>query len=371
MRAVYRAIDRVSRVAVPVLIEGESGTGKDLVARVIHARSPRRDRPFVVVSCGALPDELLESELFGHRRGAFTGADRDREGLFRRADGGTLFLDEVAETSPAMQVKLLRALAEGEVLPLGGDVPERVDVRVLCATHRSLRDEVERGRFREDLFYRLSVVEIVLPPLRERPEDVPALCADMLERFAAIDGLGRRRLSDAALRALSRARFPGNVRELEHVLLNAAVMSEGSIIDVGDLQLDARQAPTSRNAAAVRAPARDGGSGVPPCRSEAEHKAAEREAILSALAASGWNRTAAARSLDMPRRTFYRRLETYGLLDRARAGGDQSAESPPPTSAAAGATGAAPPEGDVPGEAAVSARAEASPPNRDGSPGPA
>jgi two-component system response regulator HupR/HoxA len=213
MGAVCDLVERAARFDVAVLLCGESGTGKELLARAIHYASPRAERAFVVENCGALPDNLLESELFGHKRGAFTGACEDRIGLFQQADGGTLFIDEIGETSPAFQVKLLRVLQEGECRPLGGRGPIRVDVRLITATNRDLEAEVKAGRFREDLYYRLATVPLRLPPLRERPQDISALAEAVLGKAAAALGRPVEGLAQATLDCLAAYPWPGNVRE--------------------------------------------------------------------------------------------------------------------------------------------------------------
>ena len=237
-----RVILRARRVAprsVPVLLEGETGTGKELMARAIHQASPRRDRPFIAVNCGALPPELVESELFGHEKGAFTGADRARPGYFAAANGGTLFLDEIGELPAASQVKLLRVLQEGAVVRVGATAPRKVDVRVIAATNRTLTEEVAGGRFREDLFYRLAVAVLKLPPLRERPGDVGLLADRLLERINAEStsepGYQGKKLSASARNVLSRHSWPGNVRELSNTLRRTAIWSDGSTITADDL----------------------------------------------------------------------------------------------------------------------------------------
>mgnify|MGYP000470827669 CR=1 FL=1 len=230
MRRVFAVIDRVAETDVPVVVQGESGTGKELVARAVHYTGTRSKRSFVALNCAAIPEALMESELFGHVRGAFTGADRDRRGVLSRASGGTLFLDEVGDMPPKMQVDLLRVLQDGKVRPVGGEVDEDVDVRIVSASNKSLRDLVASGAFREDLYYRLNVVEIRLPPLRERHGDVEILCEHFLERIAEQEERPKKRLSREALDRLRTHPLPGNVRQLEHVLLNACVMVEGDEI---------------------------------------------------------------------------------------------------------------------------------------------
>ncbi|HZO13659.1 MAG TPA: sigma 54-interacting transcriptional regulator, partial [Polyangiaceae bacterium] len=236
MQRAFATLERLTHANVPVLITGESGTGKELFARALHMDGPRKDGPMVAINCGALPEMLLESELFGHVRGAFTGADRDREGLFVTARGGTLFLDELAEMSPAMQVKLLRVLQEHEVHPVGARRAVAIDVRLVCATHKNLREEIARGRFREDLYYRVSVVEISVPPLRERPEDIPELVRHFLERASTMASRPAPRLTPEALRALMQNPWRGNVRELENVVTRAVLLAD-NVIDTHDLAL--------------------------------------------------------------------------------------------------------------------------------------
>jgi len=234
IRRVQDLITMVAKSEAPVLVTGESGTGKEVVARLIHERGPRRDQPFVAVNCGALAENLVEAELFGHERGAFTDAVKKRDGRFKAADGGTLLLDEVAELPPAAQAKLLRVLQEGTFEPVGGNVPVRVNVRIISATHRNLAQRVKTGSFREDLYYRINVIEIPLPPLRERPGDLPILLRHFLKRFAPpreyLPGL-----SPAAWAALARHPFPGNVRELAHAVEHAMVLAGGGDIDVAHL----------------------------------------------------------------------------------------------------------------------------------------
>jgi serine/threonine-protein kinase PknK len=304
MRRVYALVDRVKDTDVPVLITGESGTGKEVVARAIHNAGPRAKKPFVGINCGAIPEHLLESELFGHVRGAFTGADRDRRGLFREATEGTILLDEIGEMPQKMQAGLLRVLQERVVRPVGGSREEPVDTRVIAATHRDLASMVEARSFREDLYYRLHVIEVRVPPLRERIDDIPVLIDHFLGIFAARYNRERRSVSREALRRLMARTWPGNVRQLENVLLNAWVLSEKDELEVHDFELSE-----------VR-PLREPSLAPPVGRSETSldaHKATERERILSALASCNWNRVKAAQIVGMPRRTFYRRLKEYGI----------------------------------------------------------
>ncbi|MGK3973457.1 sigma 54-interacting transcriptional regulator [Sorangium sp. So ce118] len=298
MRAVLALCERVANSDVTVTVTGESGTGKELVARAIHSGGPRREGPFVAVNCAALPEALLESELFGHVKGAFTGAVRDHGGLFLSARGGTLFLDELGEMPVAVQAKLLRALQEREIRPVGSDrsIPV-LDVRVVCATNRDLREEVARGRFREDLYYRISVIEIRLPPLRDRPDDIPAIAQAIVEKLAARQGRPAFRLSRGALRRLATYGWPGNVRQLENVLARACVLAPGPEIGPSDIQLPAA-APAPRG------------------RSRADYRGAEEERIRAALELSRWNVCDVSRSLGIPRTTLYRKLARYGLLRR-------------------------------------------------------
>jgi transcriptional regulator with GAF, ATPase, and Fis domain len=299
MQRVYRVIERISLNDVPVVVTGESGTGKELVARAIHQASDRREGPFVSLSCGAIPDGLLESELFGHVAGAFTGAARARDGVFVQASGGTLFMDEIADMPPRMQLDLLRVLQESRVRPVGAAEERPVDVRVVAASKRPLRALVDEGVLREDLYYRLSVVELPLPPLRERLADLPLLCDHILQKLARDRAEGRKRLSPEALQRLSMHDFPGNVRELEHLLLNASVFARGDTIAAEELTLEAAvdAMPTS----------------APASETYRDYKELERDRILRALNAHGWNRARAARALGIPRRTFYRRLKQHQI----------------------------------------------------------
>ena len=235
MEKVYRLVEKVSAISTNVLIFGETGTGKELVARAIHYNSERAERPFVAVNCGALTESLLESELFGHVKGAFTGAIASREGFFRKADKGTLFLDEISEVSHALQVKLLRAVQEREVIPVGGREPVKFDVRLIAATNKNLEDEVQKGLFREDLFYRINVIAVPLPPLRERKEDIPLLVHHFLQKYAQRLGKPSIRISREAMQVLVNYDWPGNVRELENMVERTVALCEGDIIESADL----------------------------------------------------------------------------------------------------------------------------------------
>ncbi len=319
MRRVYALIERIKDTDLPILITGESGTGKEVVARVVHEASPRAKQRFLGVNCGAIPEHLLESELFGHVKGAFTGADRDRKGLFREAEGGTILLDEIGETPAKMQTGLLRVLQERKLRPVGGVQEQEVDVRVIFATNRDLKQLVDQGTFREDLYYRIHVVELHLPPLRDRIEDIPQLVDHFFGIFAARYKREKKVLTRAAQHRLASYPWPGNVRQLENVLLNAWVLSEDNEVDADDLDLPIKA--TKVNVAPPAAPPsqRPASSGrvAPPSPSKKEtlsqHRRDERERILSALKACNWNRVRAAELSGIPRRTFYRRLRKYGI----------------------------------------------------------
>ncbi len=300
MLEVYKLIAMVAPARTTVLIEGESGTGKELVARAIHRESPRASKPFLALNCAAIPEGLLESELFGHARGAFTSAVQEKRGLFEEASGGTLFLDEVGDTSLAVQSKVLRALQEQEVRRVGSMAPIRVDVRLVAATNRDLRTLVDAGRFREDLYYRLNVVTIKLPPLRERVEDVPLHAAHFLRRHAAARDGPAPAIAPEAMDALREYRWPGNVRELEHVIERAVTLASANrpVILFDDLP------------EAVRVP---GSSESGRISLESLREDAEREHIMRVLKATGGNRTDAARLLGIDRKTLYRKAMRYGL----------------------------------------------------------
>ena len=322
MRRVYALIDRLKETDVPVLITGESGTGKEMVARAIHASSPRSAAKFLGVNCGAIPENLLESELFGHTKGAFTGADRDRKGLFRECHGGSILLDEVGETPKKMQASLLRVLQEHTVRSVGGNVEEPVDVRVVFATNKNLEELVKSGGFREDLYYRIHVVEVHLPSLRDRIEDLPQLVDHFFGIFAARYKREKGVLSRDALRRLSEYDWPGNVRQLENVLLNAWVMSEDPELLAEDMELPdgwvPRPEPSVRGESVRAESVRPRGEPVSSQAAQrkgtvSEHRRDERERILDALRSCNWNRVKAAEVSGIPRRTFYRRLREYGI----------------------------------------------------------
>jgi transcriptional regulator with GAF, ATPase, and Fis domain len=314
MRRVYAMIDRVRDTDVPVLITGESGTGKEMVARAIHSASARAKARMLGVNCGAIPENLLESELFGHVRGAFTGADRDRKGLFRDCQEGTILLDEIGETPLKMQAGLLRVLQEKRVRPVGGSREEEIDVRMLFATNRDLAQLVAAGKFREDLYYRIHVVEVRVPALRERSEDIPQLVDHFLGLFAARYKRDKNGLTKEALSRLAQYSWPGNVRQLENVLLNAWVLSEDLELDAADFDLPdgwvagPSAAPRAAREAMPRAATIKLRKG-----SASEHRREERDRILEALRESNWNRVKAAEISGIPRRTFYRRLREYGI----------------------------------------------------------
>jgi DNA-binding NtrC family response regulator len=305
MIELYKEIARVAPSRATVLISGESGTGKELVARSIHKHSPREKRPFVPVNCGAFTETLLESELFGYVRGAFTGANADRKGLWEEAEGGTLFLDEIGETSAAMQVKLLRALQEGEIRRVGASRPVNVDARVVAATNRDLEKEVKAGRFREDLFYRLSVVSLRVPPLRERRSDIPLLAERFLRTASVSAGRGRLRLSEDALNRLVAYDWPGNVRELESAVEYAALHARGAEAASEDLPPKLQTAEVAQ--AASRSPLAALYEDLPSLDE------LERRYLQHVLEATGGNRTRTAEVLGIDRRTLYRMAERFRL----------------------------------------------------------
>ena len=301
-REVLELAARVAPYPTTVLITGESGTGKEAVARAIHGASPRREAPFVGVNCGAIPENLLESELFGHEKGAFTGAERAREGLFMEAHGGTLFLDEIGELPMSLQVKLLRALQERRVRPVGGAQEREVDVRVLAATSRDLVQEVEEGRFREDLFYRINVIHLHLPPLRTRPEDIAALAEHFLQRHGERLGIDPEPLSPEVVTALARYSWPGNVRELENVIERGLVLSGG--------QLGEEHLPSHVRTATPQFSLPADGDDLSVKR---RLPALERELIARALERTKGNRTRASELLDLSTRALTYKIQEYGL----------------------------------------------------------
>lgn len=300
LRQVRALIAKLARSQAPVYISGESGSGKELAARLIHASSARSGGPFVAVNCGAIPENLMESEFFGHKKGAFTGAHQDKVGFFQAASGGTLFLDEVADLPLPMQVKLLRAIQEKKVRMVGNTTEDAVDVRIMSATHRNLAQMMSAGEFRQDLYYRLNVIELKMPALREMPEDIPALAQSLLSRLCGDLEETRPQLTEAALQALQRHRFPGNVRELENILERALALCDGEHIKPDDLLLN--------TLASDDAGAEDHELPLPEYL-----ESIEKKAIIEALEKSGQNKTAAAKLLGVSFRTLRYRLSKLGL----------------------------------------------------------
>ncbi len=303
MLEVYKLVARVSPGKSTVLLEGESGTGKELVARAIHQNSPRRDRPFVPVNCGALPETLLESELFGHERGAFTGAVGAKRGLFETAHGGTIFLDEIGDIGAALQVKLLRVLQEQEVRRVGGTAAIKVNTRIIAATNRHLPDLVKEGRFREDLFYRLNVIRIVLPPLRRRREDIPMLAHHFLQKFAVASARAIRGFLPATMELLQGYAWPGNVRELENVIERVVSLAHGPLVLPDDLPESVRSGQPSLTAD-------DAASGAGALCTLEE---LEKQHLIRVLRETGGNKVRAAKILGIDRRTLYRMAERFGV----------------------------------------------------------
>ena len=304
IRALLDRIDKVAATPARVLITGENGTGKELVARAIHRGSQRAKKPFVEVNCAAIPSELIESELFGHMKGSFTGAISDRAGKFEQADQGTLFLDEIGDMSLAAQAKVLRVLQDGVVTRIGGNKPIQVDVRVLAATNKALEAEIAGGRFREDLFYRLNVVPITVPPLRERREDIEQLVIHFLRQFAARDGLSARAISDDALTRLTELDWPGNVRELRNTIERLVILANAPTIAASDI--DRLVGKRSEEPAGL--------GNLIDCTTFEEFKqAAERAFLVAKLRTFDWNVSETARALDMPRSNLYKKIERYGL----------------------------------------------------------
>ncbi|UQZ91221.1 two-component system response regulator [Deltaproteobacteria bacterium Smac51] len=298
-RKVLDMIELVAGAEATVLITGESGVGKEVVARAIQRRSGRADQPFITINCAALAENLLEAELFGHEKGAFTGAERRREGRLKAADGGTVFLDEIGETSPALQAKLLRAIQEGEIQPLGSDETEKVDVRFLAATNRDLQTEVAAGRFREDLYWRLNVVNIKIPPLRERAEDLPALAQYFVQRYALKNHKVVKGISPGALRLISAHQWPGNIRELQNAIERAVILMRGEYLTEKDLpDLGGGLKPKSQESSA-------------PLPMNLEDL--EKMAVENALSHTGGNKTQAAQTLGVTRKTLAAKLKKYGL----------------------------------------------------------
>jgi two-component system response regulator PilR (NtrC family) len=302
IRQARAMIGKVARSQAPVYVSGESGSGKELAARLIHEQSARREQPFVAVNCGAIPENLMESEFFGYKKGAFTGADADRDGFFQAAHGGTLFLDEVADLPLTMQVKLLRAIQEKSVRKIGAVAEDPVDVRIISATHQNLKALVTAGRFRQDLFYRLDVIELRMPALRECREDIALLAGNMLARLAHETGGPPPRLHPAAIKALEEYPFPGNVRELENILERSLALTGGSEIGIADLHLTPLDASDDLSL-------EDAGESA----LQTQLDKAEKEAILEALQKTRFNRTAAAKLLGVTFRSLRYRMERLGL----------------------------------------------------------
>jgi DNA-binding NtrC family response regulator len=312
MREVFRLIERVAPTDKPVLIQGESGTGKELVARALQQQSHRANRPFVTINCAALPEQLVESELFGHRKGAFTGANEDRAGLFEVADGGTLFIDEIGELPGALQPKLLRALEDGSIRRVGSHRERRVDVRLIAATNRTLVDEVAAGRFREDLYYRINVMSLELPPLRKREGDVPLLIKSMLQKDW--------RITEEAARAMEVYRWPGNVRQLKNAIERAQILANDHVITIDDLPSEIYDSHEHAGAGSVPP-----GNGVPqngserlsalPLPGSPRLEDLEKAHIVEILRQQNGNKARTARILGIHRRKLYRLLERYGIAD--------------------------------------------------------
>ena len=301
VKSIQETIAKLARSQAPVYISGESGVGKELVARLIHEKGPRADKPFIPVNCGAIPGELMESEFFGHKKGSFTGAVADKDGLFQAANGGTLFLDEVADLPLHMQVKLLRVIQEKSVRPIGAPKETPIDVRILSATHKDLAALVESGEFRQDLFYRINVIELHVPSLRERSNDIPVLAGHILTRLAEQNGITIPSLSKEAMSALQNYQFPGNVRELENILERAITLCEGNVIQESDLRLP--------SGTAAPPPSADTGK----VALEPYLDTIEKETIIKALEQTRYNKTAAAKLLGITFRALRYRLKKLGL----------------------------------------------------------
>ncbi|HEU4563372.1 MAG TPA: sigma-54 dependent transcriptional regulator [Gemmatimonadaceae bacterium] len=304
IRALIEKIERVAPTPARVLITGENGTGKELVARALHRLSSRASGPFIEVNCAAIPGELIESELFGHMKGSFTGAIADRAGKFEQANGGTLFLDEIGDMSLAAQAKVLRVLEDGVVTRIGGAKPVAVDVRVVAATNKNLESEIAAGKFRQDLFYRLNVVPVVVPPLRERREDIPLLVAHFVELLTRREGMAPRAIAPDAVQRLAAYEWPGNVRELRNTVERLLILTPTPRITAADVdRLVGRRAPEGTSIGSLM-----------DCRTFEEFKdAAERAFLLAKLREMDWNVSETARTLDMPRSNLYKKIERYGL----------------------------------------------------------
>ncbi len=318
MRRLLEATSRVASRDVTVLVRGETGTGKEFVAELLHAQSLRADKPLVRFNCAALPADLADAELFGHARGAFTGANASRPGFFAQADGGTLILDEVGELPPAVQAKLLRALQEGEIQPVGSGRIDKVNVRVVASTNRDLAADVKSGTFREDLYYRLAVVELVVPPLRDRKDDIPALAEEFARRYGERFGLGTITLEAALIDSLVKTDWPGNVRQLENTIARLAALSTGGLISLADF----RAADTSSSSSLSSLPSSDTDEPAPDARNgpslREQVEAFERGLVARALDATGGNQSEAARRLGVSRVTLIDKMKKYGLNQQGR-----------------------------------------------------
>jgi DNA-binding NtrC family response regulator len=303
MKRVYKMVERVSQATTNVLITGASGTGKELVARAIHANAPRKDKPFIAENCGAIPESLVESELFGHKKGSFTGANEDREGVFVAANSGTLFLDEIGEIPLNVQVNLLRALQEKEVKPVGATKPRKVDVRIIAATNKNLAEEVEKGNFREDLYYRLNIVEITLPKLKERRDDIPLLTRHFVERYNKEMHRAIKGVDSQAMSSLMQAEWKGNVRELENVIERAVLLADSDFITVEDLPSSIRKADDEDYQSMDMDDLNDAVQSF------------EKQHIRTILRKTDGNRSEAARLMHIDPSTLYRKMERYGMME--------------------------------------------------------
>jgi DNA-binding NtrC family response regulator len=299
IRKVFTLVDKVADTDSTILVCGESGTGKELIARAIHYRSMRASSPFVSINCGALPENLLESELFGHVKGSFTGAIKDKDGLFKVASGGTFFLDEVGETSPAIQVKLLRVLQEREIIPVGGTSPIKVNARLIAATNADLEKAVQDDTFRADLYYRLNVIPIVIPPLRHRRDDIPLLVEHFLEKVSIKNG-EKKNITKDAMNLLTEYEFPGNVRELENIIERAVILQEGDQVDVDDLPDKVRSRTCSRSSLSLD-------------KAQMTLEELEKEYLISVLEETNWQKKKASSILGINASTLYRKIQRYGL----------------------------------------------------------
>jgi two-component system response regulator PilR (NtrC family) len=306
MKQIRSKITKVARSQAPVYISGESGSGKEMVARLIHEQSPRSDQAFIAINCGAIPHELMESEFFGHKKGSFTGAALDKEGLFKAAENGTLFLDEVGDLPFSLQVKLLRAIQEKKIRPVGGHHEISTNVRLLCATHQDLAKMVVEGKFRQDLYYRINVIELKVPPLRGRTHDIVLLIDHILSRLAKQNNISKPRLSERAVMLLGQYDFPGNVRELENILERAMALFDGEVIDTDDLNLPAIEKQEIEHSESVSYHSEQGSL-------DNYLLEIEKHAINEALEANKWNKTAAARQLGLSFRSFRYRLKKLNM----------------------------------------------------------